>query len=100
MQDEFEEENDKCFWVAVGKRIRQARLLSELERKDLEQMYGISHNAMNSWENAKKKISPISVVKLCKAFREERWVVTPEWIYTGKGEKPRFIEYQTFVDSK
>lgn len=93
---EFNDEREKCFWLAVGRRIKKARLMTELTFIQFERSYGLSRHVLSTWEHARKKISPKSLVKLCKVFREERVLVTPEWIMTGRGNPPSFIEYDTF----
>ena len=52
-----------------GKRIKLARHLANLTRKDMLELYGINPNTLNAWEKGTNCLTEESAQKLFEAFQ-------------------------------
>lgn len=79
----------------VAKRIKVARVLSGLSRKQLCDKYNLNEHTYQSWEQAKVNFSKHNADRLSDLFRKENVICTAEWLLTGLGVQPtNMLEYQ------
>lgn len=71
-----------------GRRVKLARNLSNLTRKDMFQRYGINPNTIHAWEKGANCLTEKNACKLFEAFRQEGLSITKEWLLYG--EDPSF----------
>lgn len=81
---------------AKAKRVRSARMLTGLNRKEFEQKHNIHSNTLKSWENplsdAHGGLTEKGAKRFIEALRKESIICSIEWLLTGKGEGPKLLQ--------
>ncbi len=67
-----------------GQRIKFARNLATLTRKDMFLRYNINPNTLHAWEKGVYCLSEKNAVILLEAFRKEGLSITKEWLLYGE----------------
>ncbi len=75
----------------ASERIKFARYLTGLDRKEVEQRFSINYNTLQSWELERNPLSLRGAEKLSKAFLSEGVLCSTAWLLTGEGSLPSFI---------
>ncbi len=70
-----------------GKRIKLARHLANLTRKDMLEHYGINPNTLHAWEKGTNGLTEENAQKLFDAFQAKGLSISKEWLLYG--EDPR-----------
>lgn len=76
---------------ACGKRIKTARLLAGLSRKDMEEKFSISASTLQAWEIGKNPLNEKSANKLIEIFNSMMLICSSEWLLYGIGTPPRTL---------
>lgn len=74
--------------VERGRRVKLARNLSNLTRKDMLERYNINPNTIHAWERGINCLTEKNALKLFEVFRQEGLSITQEWLLYG--EDPSF----------
>lgn len=75
-----------------GHRIKQARNMLGLSRKDLEDQFQLSVNTLQAWESNKYTLTDKGAKKLNEIFIKLGLLCTEEWLLTGYGHSPTLLE--------
>jgi DNA-binding transcriptional regulator YiaG len=67
-----------------GKRVKLARSLVNLTRKDMLEKYNINPNTINAWEQGTNCLTEKNAFKLFEAFQQEGLLITTEWLLYGE----------------
>jgi len=70
-----------------GKRIKLARHLANLTRKDMQEQHGINSNTIHAWEKGTNCLTEDNAQKLFAAFQASGLSLSKEWLLYG--EDPR-----------
>lgn len=73
--------------LSIGKRIRLARMLTNLTRKNIFDKYGISPSTLRAWEAGINSLTEYNAQKLYKAFRAEGLSLGKDWILNGSSKE-------------
>jgi transcriptional regulator with XRE-family HTH domain len=80
---------------ACGKRIKTARLLAGLSRKEIEEKFFISASTLQAWEIGKNPLNEKNAKKLIDIFKSVALICSSEWLLFGIGTPPQtFSELQ------
>ena len=71
--------------VERGKRIKLARQLANLTRKDMMTLHNINSNTLHAWEKGVNSVTETSAKQLEEAFSKSGLVLTAEWLLHGIG---------------
>src|SRR3990167_352265 len=77
---------------AKAKRLKSARALTGLSRKQIEDLYGISENTLRLWENPSSKSKGLSekgAIRIIAMLKKMGVTCTLEWLLYGNGEGPK-----------
>lgn len=75
----------------IGDRIKHCRLLAKLTRSEIERKYNLKMPTMVSYEsNLRVPIKP-KLRQIIEIFIKENVAVTSEWILSGTGQKPKYL---------
>jgi hypothetical protein len=74
-----------------GKRVRLARNILGLSRKDVDDKFHISIHTLQSWEVDRTPLTPKGAKKLEKLFAQVGLFCTEKWLLTGEGHFPTLI---------
>lgn len=78
-----------------GKRIKTARLLAGLSRKDMQEKFYISTSTLQAWEIGKNPLNEKNAKKLIGIFNSMKLLCSAEWLLYGIGTPPKtFSELQ------
>jgi transcriptional regulator with XRE-family HTH domain len=72
----------------VGVRIRMARSLLPLNRKEFCEKHGLNVYTIQAWEIGRNQVGATSLRRFCEALEKEGVFCTTEWIMYGKGGSP------------
>lgn len=76
-------------------RIRSARSLMALSRKDFCEKHDFSTSTIQAWEKG-RNVSSIKMLKrFCEALRGEGVLCTPEWLLNGDGTPAKLMSLST-----
>jgi len=71
-----------------GSRIKLARSMLGLSRKELEESFHISANTLQAWESGKNTLTEKGAKKLNEIFIKLGLLCTEGWFLTGNGQAP------------
>ncbi|HAU1408746.1 TPA: XRE family transcriptional regulator [Legionella pneumophila] len=77
---------------AMGHRIKRARMLAGLSRKDLEEKHGISIHTLQSWELGRNPINKTKAATLIEILHKYDVTCSIDWLLEGIGKGPSVIE--------
>ncbi|AWN75265.1 XRE family transcriptional regulator [Legionella anisa] len=77
---------------AMGHRIKRARMLAGLSRKDLEEKHGISIHTLQSWELGRNPINKTKAGTLIEILHQYDVTCSIDWLLEGIGKGPSVIE--------
>jgi len=73
-------------------RLKFARLLTRLDRREFAKKYNLSEASLRSWENGDVPHITLNAINKCvKALRSEGIIVAPNWIRFGESQKPKLL---------
>lgn len=75
-----------------GNRIKLARNMLGLSRKELEERFHISVNTLQAWETDKNTLTEKGAKKLNAAFTRLGLLCTEDWLLTGNGQIPILLQ--------
>lgn len=73
-------------------RIRIARIVTNLSRKEFCERHSINYNSLSALESGKLPLSENKAEEICKALKQEKVFCSPKWLLTGKGSAPQEIK--------
>ena len=73
----------------IGDRLRHARGLTKLTRKELSQKYGVPIDTLVSWEIGRTKPTENSLKRILSILAEEGVIASRAWVLTGTGLLPK-----------
>lgn len=76
--------------VLIGQRIKRARTLAGLSRKDLDS-YGISAHTIQSWELGRNPLHAKKAAKLVEIFHKKGISCSVDWLLEGTGSSPSIL---------
>lgn len=85
------EQNNEEQRVNAGRRIKTARSLAGISRKDLESKYGISMHTLQSWELGRNPITEKAASKLVEIFHSTGVSCSAQWLLSGSGKSPSLL---------
>jgi len=91
--------------ILKGNRVRSARMLTRLTRKNFQEKYHIHENTLKSWENPtenKNGLTKKGALRFIETLKNENITCTLDWLLYGIGDGPRLttqpiIENNTIV---
>ncbi|MFT4059294.1 MAG: helix-turn-helix domain-containing protein [Legionella sp.] len=86
------EQNNEEQRVNAGYRIKKARNLAGISRKDLENKYGISMHTLQSWELGRNPITEKAASKLVEIFHSTGVSCSAQWLLNGSGKSPSLLD--------
>lgn len=89
MKNATKDKNDSA---AMGQRIKRARMLAGLSRKDLEEKHGISPHTLQSWELGRNPINRTKAANLVEILHQYDVSCSIDWFLEGTGKGPSVIE--------
>lgn len=72
-----------------GKRIKTARLLAGLSRKEMEDKFFISASTLQSWEIGRNSLNEKGAKRLVDAFSSMNLICSAAWLMHGIGSPPK-----------
>lgn len=69
--------------LEVGKRVKLARLMANLNRKQMEAKYNINRHTLVSWEKGANFLTETKARELIDIFSKEQVKITLEWLLYG-----------------
>lgn len=72
-------------------RLRSARSLVRMNRKEFCERYGFNLHTVQSWESGRYLVRANSLERFCEALAKEGVFCTPDWIVEGKGDGPKLV---------
>jgi DNA-binding transcriptional regulator YiaG len=88
------EKNSEDQKTTTARRIKMARTLAGISRKDLEDKYGISTHTLQSWELGRNSLSEKAASKLVEIFHSAGVGCSSEWLLKGSGRSPTILASQ------
>lgn len=85
------EQNIEDQRINIGRRIKTARSLAGISRKDLEQKYGISMHTLQSWELGRNPLTEKAASKLVEIFHSTGVSCSTQWLLNGSGKSPSLV---------
>jgi len=76
-------------------RVRQVRSMTGLSRKEFAKQSNISINTVQGWEQDKTNFSLESAIRVARAVLNYGICVQPNWVISGEGQSPYFINETT-----
>lgn len=89
MKNAFKEKNDTS---AMGQRIKRARMLAGLSRKDLEEKHGVSVHTLQSWELGRNPINKSKAANLIEILHQYDVSCSVDWLLEGSGKGPSVLQ--------
>ncbi len=80
--------NDSSDMKTIGLRVRSARSLVALNRKDFCEKHDLNFHTVQSWEIGRNLSRGKSLAKFCDALGRESVFCTQDWLLTGSGQGP------------
>ena len=77
---------------AMGHRIKRARMLAGLSRKDLAENHGISPHTIQSWELGRNPINKSKATKFIEILHQYDVRCSVDWLLDGSGNGPAVID--------
>jgi transcriptional regulator with XRE-family HTH domain len=74
-----------------GRRVKLARNMLGLSRRDLEEKFHISSHTLQSWENGRNPLTLKGAKKLSNAFAKLGLLCSDKWLLTGQGNFPVLV---------
>jgi transcriptional regulator with XRE-family HTH domain len=87
----MEKNNNEDQRMNAGRRIKTARSLAGISRKDLESKYGISMHTLQSWELGRNPITEKAASKLVEIFHSTGVSCSTQWLLQGSGKSPSLL---------
>ena len=78
--------------VSAGRRIKMARTLAGISRKDLDDKYGISIHTLQSWELGRNPLTEKTASKLVEIFHNGGVSCSIQWLLEGLGKSPSLLD--------
>jgi transcriptional regulator with XRE-family HTH domain len=75
----------------IGRRLKTARSLAGISRKDLESKYGISMHTLQSWELGRNPLPEKAASKLVEVLHEVGVSCSIQWLLNGYGKSPSLV---------
>jgi transcriptional regulator with XRE-family HTH domain len=75
----------------AGRRLKTARGLAGISRKDLESKYGISMHTLQSWELGRNPLTEKGASKLVEIFHDTGVSCSARWLLEGSGKSPSLL---------
>lgn len=69
--------------IEVGKRIKLARQLANITRKEMTVLHAINSNTLQAWEKGVNRLTEENALRLVEIFRKSGLVLTVEWLLLG-----------------
>lgn len=76
----------------MGQRIKRARMLAGLSRKDLAENHGISTHTLQSWELGRNPINKAKAATFIEILHQYDVSCSVDWLLEGIGKGPAVIE--------
>jgi transcriptional regulator with XRE-family HTH domain len=86
------ENNNNDQRVSAGRRIKMARTLAGISRKDLEDNYGISMHTLQSWELGRNPLTEKAASRLVEIFYSAGISCSTQWLVNGVGKSPALLD--------
>ncbi|WP_133139687.1 helix-turn-helix domain-containing protein [Legionella genomosp. 1] len=77
--------------INAGRRIKTARSLAGISRKDLEQKFGISMHTLQSWELGRNPLNEKTASKLVEILHSAGVSCSMQWLLNGSGKSPSLV---------
>lgn len=77
--------------INIGRRLKTARSLAGITRKDFESKFGISMHTLQSWELGRNPLPEKAASKLVEVFHEIGVVCSIQWLLKGHGKSPSLV---------
>lgn len=77
--------------INIGRRLKTARSLAGITRKDLESKYGISMHTLQSWELGRNPLPEKAASKLVEVLHETGVICSTQWLLNGYGKSPSLV---------
>ncbi|MFO9453214.1 helix-turn-helix domain-containing protein [Legionella pneumophila serogroup 1] len=77
---------------AMGQRIKRARMLAGLSRKDLEEKHGISIHTLQSWELGRNPLNKPKAANFIEILHQYDVSCSIDWLLDGTGKGPSVVE--------
>ncbi len=77
---------------SCGARIRLARNMVGLSRKEVEERFSISANTLQSWESDKNTLTQKGAKRLNEVFIQLGLLCSEEWFLSGNGQMPMLLK--------
>lgn len=84
--------NSKKDTAAMGQRIKRARMLAGLSRKDLSDVHGLSAHTLQSWELGRNPINKAKASNFIEILHQYDVSCSIDWLLDGVGKGPAIIE--------
>ena len=84
----------------IGNRIRYLRMLTGLDRSNMEKRHQVKKVSLEKWENGTANISLKNITRLVSVAIDHSIECTPEWLITGAGLPPKTIPPSTIDPHK
>lgn len=84
---------------ACGKRIKTARMLAGLSRKQLEEKFYVSASTLQSWEIGRNPLNEKGAKRLVEIFSKNDLICSVEWLLYGVGTHPKTSDELKFITS-
>ena len=88
------EKNSSDEKTTTARRVKMARTLAGISRKDLEDKYGISMHTLQSWELGRNSLTEKAASKLVEVFHSVGISCSIEWLLKGSGKSPSILDSQ------
>lgn len=75
--------------TSIGTRLSSIRKHLSLTRQEIQDKYGLSAETLKSWESDKVALTAKGLDRCLEIYRNEKLVLSKEWIITGEGLDPR-----------
>ncbi|HAU0227414.1 TPA: helix-turn-helix transcriptional regulator [Legionella pneumophila] len=76
----------------MGQRIKRARMLAGLSRRDLEEKHGVSIHTLQSWELGRNPLNQAKAANLVEILHQYDVSCSIDWLLEGRGKGPSVIE--------
>ncbi|RAP34644.1 XRE family transcriptional regulator [Legionella quinlivanii] len=77
--------------INAGRRIKTARSLAGISRKDLEEKFGISMHTLQSWELGRNPLNEKTASKLVEILHSAGVSCSMQWLLNGSGKSPSLV---------
>ncbi|KTD47900.1 hypothetical protein Lqui_2164 [Legionella quinlivanii] len=77
--------------INAGRRIKTARSLAGISRKDLEEKFGISMHTLQSWELGRNPLNEKTASKLVEILHSAGVSCSMQWLLNGSGKSPSLL---------